>query len=361
MAKKTKGMKKPLKIILIVLAAILAIVLGYLAYVFISYDRIDDNVSLTADVEGAPPNEEVQVGTEYTIVTYNIGYGAYTSDYSFFMDGGKSSWAKSEEDLKTNIDNIGNVLKDIDADFVVLQEVDTDGTRSYHYNEYQRLMEMLGSGNYIFAQNFHSAFLMYPILEPHGKNNSGIVTATEFKIDNAIRRQLPISTSFSKVLDLDRCYSITRIPVNDGKMLCIYNMHISAYGADDSIREGQINMLFEDMNKDYEQGNYVICGGDYNHNLREKDNGNAPDWAQLFPREKIPAGFSLAFEKAYSQNTTLDTCRNTDIPYEEGKTFTVMVDGFIVSDNVAVTTYENTDIGFKYSDHNPVVMSFILG
>ena len=40
--------------------------------------------------------------------------------------------------------------------------------------------------------------------------------------------------------------------------------------------------------------------------------------------------------------------------------FTIIVDGFIVSDNVTVTSLENVVTGFVYSDHNPVVMKFKL-
>ena len=83
--------KKALKIVLLSIAAIILIALIYVAYVFISYSRIDDNVVLTPDIVGAPSNEVAVVGDEYTITTYNIGFGAYTSDYSFFMDGGTQS------------------------------------------------------------------------------------------------------------------------------------------------------------------------------------------------------------------------------------------------------------------------------
>ena len=43
---------------------------------------------------------------------------------------------------------------------------------------------------------------------------------------------------------------------------------MSAYGNSDAIREGQIRMLSEDMQKEYEAGNYVLCGGDFNHDLK---------------------------------------------------------------------------------------------
>lgn len=352
--------KKALKITLICILSILVVALCYVAYVFLSYSRIEDNQELTVDVIGFPANTEVRCDTEYSIVTYNIGFGAYTADYSFFMDGGKSSWAESEEGLRDNVSNIGNILAGYNPDFVVLQEVDTDGTRTYHVNEYEMLQSILGEGNYIFAQNFHSAFLMYPILEPHGANDSGLVTVSDFAVDNAIRRQLPISTSVTKIVDLDRCYSITRYPTEDGHYLCIYNVHLSAYGTDASVREGQLNMLFGDMNDDYLAGNYVICGGDYNHNLRTDASSDVPDWAQIFPRDVLPHGFHMAFDIYDESDIDHNSCRNADIPYDPDNSFTVMVDGFIVSDNITVTGYTNVDTEYAYSDHDPVVMNFTL-
>lgn len=85
-----KPAKKVLLIIGIVLGSIVLLVLAYFAYVFISFHRIEDNQTLS--VTGSAKEEAVPVGTELTAVSYNIGYGAYSDDYTFFMDGGKESW-----------------------------------------------------------------------------------------------------------------------------------------------------------------------------------------------------------------------------------------------------------------------------
>ena len=64
------------------------VVLGYVVYVAAEYDRIEDNVQLTVD-EGAT-EAAAQTGVEYGIVTYNIGFGAYSPDFSFFLDSGEN-------------------------------------------------------------------------------------------------------------------------------------------------------------------------------------------------------------------------------------------------------------------------------
>ena len=214
------------------------------------------------------------------------------------------------------------------------------------------------------AVNYHSAFLMYPFSQPHGSSNSSLVTFSSVGITGAVRRSLPISTGFSKFLDLDRCYTVSRVPTENGRELVLYNVHLSAYGGSDEIRAAQMNMLFGDMLGEYRQGNYVVCGGDFNHDFTGNstqvlNGGEMTDfgWAQPFPIEMLPEGLTRCDN--YTGEVTQPTCRNCDIPYVEGN-FTIIVDGFIVSDNVTVNYLENVQTGFRYSDHNPVLMRFVL-
>ena len=239
--------------------------------------------------------------------------------------------------------------------------MDIDGTRSYHVNELELLNEFVTGYYYTFAQNYDSPYLMVPPWEPHGANKAGLVTYSRGEITDALRRSLPISDSFSKFTDLDRCYSISRVPVDNGKMLCLYNVHLSAYGSSEEVRSGQLGMLFADMKADYDRGNYVICGGDFNHNLRTDASSNAPEWAQPFPREELPEGFRMGMDSLRAlEDIAHDTCRNANEPYNEETTMTVTLDGFIISDNIAINYYKHSDWGYEYSDHDPVVMQFFL-
>ena len=100
--RRKKQGKKWWKILLGVIAGLLAIVIIYVAYVFISYNRIEDHQ--TVAVIGKSAADAVKVGEEYTALSYNIGFGAYTPDFTFFMDGGTQSWAASKESVIDCID-----------------------------------------------------------------------------------------------------------------------------------------------------------------------------------------------------------------------------------------------------------------
>lgn len=363
--KKKKGpVAKAFTIIGIVIAAIVVIALAYVAYVFISFHRIDDNMVIVP--YGTAEQQSLSTGKELTITSYNIGFGAYSDDYTFFMDGGKESWAFSKDAVYTNIGGAMGVIEEQNPDIALFQEVDFNGTRSYHVDEtvlVQEAMWKFGKYAALFAQNYDSPFLMYPITQPHGANKAGIMTFSKAEMYNGVRRSLPIEEGLSKVLDLDRCYSKVIVKTDNGKELVIYNMHLSAYTAKAETAETQLSMVIQDMQEEYDKGNYCIAGGDFNRDLL----GNSPEifhTATLADNWAQPVNMSLFTDDItlvapFQESDMIASCRNPDKPYEVGD-FVVTVDGFIVSANVDVTYANVIDAGFKYSDHNPVIMKFKL-
>ena len=367
MAKKEKRepsvFGKIMKVILIIIGVILLVALAYLAYVLLSYSRIEDNQEITPG--GAAQEEVMPVGESHTIYTNNVGFGAYTPDFSFFMDGGTSSWANS----KASVENCTALAEDeaasFDPDIILFQEVDFDSTRNYHVDMRAAFEERFADYSSAFAVNYHSAFLFYPFTQPHGASNSGILTLSKYRINSSTRRSFEISTGFSKFLDLDRCYSKSRIALDNGKELVIYNVHSSAYGGSDAIRTSQMTMLFGDMQEEYDNGNYCICGGDFNHDftgtsLADLNPGRdvtAEGWAQPFPEDLLTE--NLVRQINYTNGEIIGTCRDTGSPLTE-TTEQYILDGFVTTDNITVERLENIPTGYTYSDHQPVFMQFRL-
>ena len=87
-------MKRVLKIAGILLLAVLAAVLCYVGYVFGTYSRIEDNQELSV-THGSSGVQTAEPETDYKILSWNIGFGAYEEDFGFFMDGGTESRAWS--------------------------------------------------------------------------------------------------------------------------------------------------------------------------------------------------------------------------------------------------------------------------
>lgn len=361
--------KKLLRPLVCVLLAFVILVGGYVAYVFLAYHRVgDQSLSVMHCSRDAVPMEDaVETGAVYRVSSANAGFGAYSADYSFFMDGGRESRARSRQAVDKNMRGIVAFVEDLSPDFALFQEVDTDGTRSWHIDETAYLSDAMMGCEFdeVFAQNYDSPYLFYPLIQPHGANQSGIVTLSRHPIASAARRELPVESGFMKLLDLDRCYSVSRIPTASGKELVLYNLHLSAYTSDGAIATEQLELLCADMLAEYEAGNYCVAGGDFNKDLL----GNSPEifgvaagendtWAQPIPEGTIPAGLTLV--APFDETAPTASCRTASEPYSIETTFRLTVDGFLVSDNVEVVDSAVLDAGFLYSDHNPVWMDFTL-
>lgn len=354
-------MKKVIKWLLTIIVILVTIIAGYVAYVFLTYHRLPDNQALTVENRSS---RELKPGKTYKAMTFNVGYGAYPHNYTFFMDGGYYSRAFSKKSVEQGMGAFVNAVKSENPDLMLFQEVDPDGDRSQHVNEVKWLTKNLPAYSHVYAQNYDSAYLFYPLTHPIGKAKSGIVTLTKTKINNSTRYKLPIDTNFSKFVDLDRAISVTRIPVKNDKQLALINVHLSAFTKNKKVMNAQLNKVFNRMKLEQRRGNYVIVGGDYNHDMLQ----NSPQvfhttskrlsWTHPFPVKKIPSEFTLVTKGL--RKAGIPSVRNNNQPYRAGKTYVSFADGFMVSKNVIPQLIHVKNLHFAHSDHNPVVMTFKL-
>lgn len=363
-------------ILIIVLSTVLVITIAGGIFVLtlnVKSKRIGNvDIEVKNDQDG-----EIEIGKEYTALTYNIGFGAYDRDYSFFMDEGvmndgtktkgKYGKAVSKENVLKNTNGSIEILKSVNADFMMLEEVDTKSTRSYKVNQYEMITSTFNNYSISYASNFHSGYLPYPLNDMHGTVNSGLLTMSRFNMKESKRIELPVETKFpTKFFDLDRCLNLTRYKVGE-KDLVMITAHLSAYDEGGVYRQKQLLLLNELMSEEYSKGNYVIVGGDFNHDLVNsyerglfKSEQQLPEWLQILNNDDLTSGFSIIADD------TSPSCRDADIPYEQGVVFTSVVDGFIVSNNIDVKSVNNIvnlngdDISFMYSDHNASVLKFCL-
>ena len=378
------------KIINTILLFILVLVLGagsYCGYIIFSYKRIGD-VSL--DVDSKASKNVLSLDETYNMATYNIGFGAYSQDYTFFLDTGYDineeetcgyySTARSKEEVNFNVNGAINTVKSLDLDFVLLQEVDVKSTRSYKINQNEMFKEALSEYDNTFAINFDTAYLPYPLYDMHGKSLAGLSTFSRYSIKEANRYEYTISDSLSKLFDIDRCFSVSNVKVENGKTLYVINSHMSAYDKGGVIRQTQIQELNDFISNCLNEGNYVIVGGDFNHDLLTNnpefnyDMNNRPfenklkdpDWLSAYFDENKKSPLVDGFRVVASDN--VPTCRNNDIEWDPSLTFKCVVDGFVVSNNIEIVTHYNVETkdgklgldGFSYSDHEPAYIEFKL-
>ncbi len=355
---KKKKKKIIISSICITLAVILLIPITYILYVVCSYYRVEDNLKLKVDGNAT---QVAPIGESLTLTTYNVGFGAYSADYSFFMDGGQHARAYSKEAVITNVTGALNAVKSLSPDFALFQEVDVYGDRSYHVNQVEMLKNGFTDYDNIYAQNYDSPYFLYPFHQPIGANRSGITLFSKYDIESSIRRSLPIENSLNKYLDLDRAYTVSVVNTASEKQLILYNVHLSAYTSDGTIADEQLKMLAKDMKGQLDKGNYVIAAGDFNKDLLgdsslyfTRKEGDYT-WAKPIKTELLPQGVTC------HSGTNAPSCRNADSPFRgDGTDFVLSVDGVLISDNVELISCQTVDLGFAFSDHNPVKLEFSL-
>jgi len=321
---------------------------------------------LYASVDDFKPDEQINMfsaeqtntlsdSSELNLLIWNIGYAGLDASMDFFYDGGKQI-RPSEERVNSNLEAIRNILTPYKGyDFIMLQEVDTDSKRSYHINQSEIISQDFQGYQSFTGTNYEVFFVPIPVSSPMGKVQSGLMTMTTHNPSTVDRYSFPGNFAWPMSLFmLDRCFLVQRHPVSDGNELLIVNTHNSAYD-DGTLRKQQMAYLKDFLMDEYQQGNYLIVGGDWN----QSPNGFPPELpSHLFDT------ISLAYvEKDFPEpdwkwafDPTLPTNRRVSTPYERSTTLTTVIDYFLLSPNISVVDVKTVDLDFRFSDHQPVHM-----
>lgn len=362
-------LKRILKIFMILIISIISLALLFVVTLQIFEYRPADETAL--EIEQNLENQQsnmVDISKPVKIMTFNIGYASLSETEDFVMDGGEKGRMDSKELVEANINGIGSIISNSDSDIYLLQEVDYKSNRSYNtlqYDYFKNLVNMPVTLGY----NYRCIFVPFPfkIGQMMGSVNSGIMTATNYYVEEATRIQLPGSFSWPlRLANLKRCAVITRLPIaNSDKYLIIINVHLSAYD-DGTMRIQEIAALQEYMQAEFETGNYVIVGGDFNQtfpNAYTKNNDGLYDYLYTLKDPGYWQAFGLddtwfnEHQWQFANDTTNPTCRLLHQPYDTVNADNnqyYAIDGFIVSENLQIESVNTLNENFKYSDHNPV-------
>ena len=355
---------KALKIVLISVCSLLVLVITFIGGVLIFASATTLKVK---DTEEMPIKGEITTKVDKNeaihILIWNMGYGALDERQDCYWDGGKGVDGESKEIVQENVDAIKSKIKELDPDIFMVQEIDVDSKRSYYIDELASLEETFPNTSYenSFARNFKAGLVPLPLYNMTGKVDAGIGTFSKFDITASTRVQLPIPFSWPmKLFNLKRCLLVERMPIQDtDKELVIVNLHLEAYD-DGEGKAKQLAMMMGLLQEEYEKGNYVIAGGDFNQTFSTTNYEKYPK-GDNFVCPVIDASNYPSF--TFKMDDTYPTCRSLITPYVnvDKDTFTYyMIDGFVVSNNITINTIETLNLGFKNTDHNPVSMSVSL-
>ena len=348
-----------LKVVVIIISIILLIFfIGFATLVLTEYFP-EDRESLNIDGKS---EKTVAVDKNINIITYNLGYLSLDKTQDFFMDGGKGVRPSSAANVTKNLAAVKNFMDNQNADIYLFQEVDTNAKRSYWINEYEDIKSEF-NGTATFAYMFNSLYIPYPLFNTVGHVESGLTTLNKYKVTKATRISLPSAYSWPKrAVMYKNCLLEERMNVKDSdKELVVYNIHLDAYGKEDGKTE-QLDVLMDAMKAEYEKGNYVVAGGDFNQTFPGVDTEKFPivDTKNYVPSQipddYLPEGwkFAVDLDKPTSRLLNEEYSGNYD------NTQLYIIDGFILSPNVKCVSVETIENNFSYSDHHPVKLKIKL-
>ena len=298
----------------------------------------------------------------FSVMTWNIGYGALGDNADYFMDNGKMVETADRNRINKNLYNIRMKLTEEKPQIIFLQEVDISSKRTKHVNELSLFRNHLSNYSSTYANNFKVTYLPYPI-PTIGRVQSGITTFSKYEIESAKRVSLPNPFKWPvRMFNLKRCALISYVPITGtDKKLVLINVHLEAYDNGKG-KEKQTKELLKLMKKEQDKGNYIIVGGDFNQLFSSIDNSMYPIKDKVWTPGKIDTKvFGEGWQFVMDNSTP--TCRSLDKPYVDADKDSFqyyMIDGFIISENIKVNEVKTKDYGFEHSDHNPVVVKLTL-
>lgn len=345
-----KILKKILKAFLLLVLLLLLVFAGIIVYAIISDYKPDEKVSISVAQSPVPLNDSAEI----TLLTWNIGYCGLDKEMDFFYDGGTKVRTPKEMCLK-NLSAVMSFLRGNDSvDYILLQEVDRNSKRSYKVDEFSTIKEHLKGHQGYFATNYDVFFVPVPPASPMGKVYSGISVFSKYEPSSSVRYAFPGQYGFpTQLFMLDRCFLVNRYPLKNGKELIIIDTHNEAFDPGD-IRKAQMEYLKKFIINEYNTGNYVIAGGDWNQcppEFKPEFSGNLINTNQMvITTDYLPPDWKWVYDNTTPSN------RSVIASYDPATTTTTVIDFFLLSPNVEAESVKCINLNFENSDHNPVII-----
>lgn len=314
-------------------------------------------VKLSAEIARKEIKEKVP--NRIKLLTWNLGFGALGEETSFFYDGGEVVIQK-EELCRKNVEGMKHFLKERnDLDFILLQEVDSCSRRNHRINMMSEISNTLNNYMSYFGINYNVDFIPSPQYNPLGETRSGILSLSKYRPTKT--EKIAFDTQFewpTQMFFLDRCFTVQNFPLENGKELIVMNTHCSAYDLKGGFVTAEIKKMTDRGEEEFRKGNYVIMGGDWNQlppNYQAKLPNSETDYNEInLTNNQIPEGWKWVADPSTPTN------RKLDVPYTKEKSYTTVIDHFMVSPNVNVVEVKTIDLQFQFTDHQPVVLEVEL-
>lgn len=332
---------------------LLAVVCAAYAVAVVIANRFDEPRSGPLTV--SPAASLAPAGDTISLLTWNLGYAGLGAGSDFIADGGRSVLPPSRAAVRENMAGIAAHLAGTDADVVLLQEVARAGPLNYWVDVLAGVRAPLQRYASVFDAEVATRLIPPPLSLAHG---AAIFSRRE--LSYAERVALPLEDEWMAGI-VRRHYrmQIARLPIaGTSRQWVILNIHLAAFDRGGEVRRRQLGEVLRFAEGEFAKGNPVVIGGDWN--LEFVARGAFPHateekhlfWLHPFPFNELPQGWRAAYDPATPSARTLYA------PYEPGRTYVTVIDGFVISPNVEIESVAGENLAFAHSDHQPVLAVF---
>ena len=202
-------------------------------------------------------------GGDIKVVTWNIRFGI--GRFPFFGDSCGDSVILDDSSIEKIMAAIADSLNAIDADIVLLQEVDVASKRTGYMDQVQYLLDNTNLNYGCYASMWKADYIPSDGI---GRIDAGNAILSKYELADAERIKLSLRTdqkSHVKYFYLRRNIVKARIPELGigGKDLYAVDIHATAFATDDT-KQKHIDKYVETLASIHDGGDYFVSGGDLN-------------------------------------------------------------------------------------------------
>jgi endonuclease/exonuclease/phosphatase family metal-dependent hydrolase len=287
-----------------------------------------------------------------SVLIWNLGFGGLGRGAEFCPDGGHRLIPSSKREVLRNIEGIAAELSRWQADAFLFQEAALPSTVNHR-------QDLLAAPARRLPGYWRGYSPSVTARVPGVAVSIGQATFSRLRPLTVERVELPLESGHSLVSQHQHLLvSRYALPAR-GEQLVLANVHLSAFDEGGLTRLRQLTAITGFMQEEAARGNYVVLGGDWNLVLADTRFPHTTKERYLFWVHPLPDDFPPpGWRKLVDPRGP--TVRTLERPYEPGANFTTIIDGFFVSPNVSLVSVQTIDLGFRFSDHQPVLLKFRL-
>ncbi len=283
---------------------------------------------------------------EIEVLSWNLGFGGCGEGAEFFPDGGRWLIPSSRRDVQRYVRGIGAFLEEAEADLFLLQEAARPSVVNGRVDLLAVLDKSLPERWRTFSPEVSMAFPRLSV---------GLAAFAPGPPMRVERLELPGGKRWWRYHLL-----VARFPVAGGAgELVLADVHLSAFDPSAGLRRTQLEAVTAFLEAEARRGAHVVLGGDWNMLLAQTRFPHTTPERYLFWIHPLPAGFPPPGWRLAADDRVASV-RTLERPYRPGENYTAVIDGFLVSPNVTVLEVRTEELGFRFSDHQPVAVRLRL-